>query len=389
MKKITENWSQTFHKRNKLRFLSSAVSLALLAGVASCDSDSDDDGTDVGTPVEPNTISEFTLGGLEPTTFTGTDIIFEIDFNKEGKSLNIADIKPVVDHNGDEVAGPENFTGGPVEYTVTGEDGEPRTYNVSVKAKSGTEFITTWSQATIEIPTNDDFTFNYNIDIDNDGFIDETGITGQKEVTLDNAENVLRISGQFPVMQLARLNSSGNVAGNGVDNDIITDINQWGTVAWESMAVAFAGCDGLEVLSYTDAPDLSGVTDMQSMFRGSDNVEPNVTDWNTSKVENMESLFRGANNANPDLSNWNISSIPSDSEAMRHIFRESGITAENYGKALVRFAAHASDPNLTLPTDIPLAIQDHIIDFCFEGAVEAKETLEDNDWTRIGDEDCN
>ena len=55
------------------------------------------------------------------------------------------------------------------------------------------------------------------------------------------------ISGKFPYLYLY----------GGTNNELLTDIKQWGTTKWESFAESFRGCTGLTTLSVTDVPNLS------------------------------------------------------------------------------------------------------------------------------------
>lgn len=428
----------------------------------------------------PNTILAFSIAGLEGVRpiLTDNTVVFEIDFNKEGRALNVANLITTVTHNGDDISTPsgtlarvtstievtENFTGGPVVYTVSGAQGEPRTYQVSVKTKLGTEFITTWNTAEINIPTNPDFTYNYNVDTNDDGFIDQTGLAENASVSFSGSGRTLRISGQFPAIFF----------NNGSERNKIESLTQWGTVAWESMRNAFFRCSNLEVPA-TDVPDLSKVTDMSGMFafavnanpevrnwdthsvtdmsvmfvearnanpdvqnwdtrnvtnmsgmfllavlatpdvrnwdtgsvtnmsvmfNGAFNANPDVRNWDTRSVTSMRSMFSGTNNANPDvrkwdtrnvtdmsdmfsdaenadpdLSGWNISKVTD----MENIFDRSKLSRENYEKALIRFAEHATPGNgLTLPTGIDL--DDVPVSFCSPEAQEAANTLEANAW---------
>ena len=113
----------------------------------------------------------------------------------------------------------------------------------------------------------------------------------------------------------------------------LSNINQWGGVAWSSMEDAFRSCNC--IVNATDIPDLSNVTSTAGMFENAQVVGPfnmnswdvsNVTDmsrmfkassfneglslWNTSNVTNMSSMFEGIFSAfNQDIGNWNTSSV--------------------------------------------------------------------------------
>jgi len=72
---------------------------------------------------------------------------------------------------------------------------------------------------------------------------------------------------------------------------------------------AFAGCTGLTTLSATDTPDLSGVTDMTSMFNGATNFNSDISGWDVSTITDMNTLFYGALSFNQDIGNWHVSNV--------------------------------------------------------------------------------
>jgi surface protein len=90
----------------------------------------------------------------------------------------------------------------------------------------------------------------------------------------------------------------------------ITDIKQWGKVAWSTFNAAFLGCSNM-LTTATDVPNLSSVTDMKSMFFGATSANPDTTNWDVSSVDNMNNMFRNTTLANPDVSNWNVSNVSS------------------------------------------------------------------------------
>ena len=74
------------------------------------------------------------------------------------------------------------------------------------------------------------------------------------------------------------------------------------------MNQAFAGADNL-VYKATDAPDLSGVTDMSWMFGYSDSFDGNIEYWDVSGVTNMYAMFAGAESFNHPLNYWDVSKV--------------------------------------------------------------------------------
>lgn len=99
---------------------------------------------------------------------------------------------------------------------------------------------------------------------------------------------------------------------NGPDRSRLIDVEKWGAVSWIGMEFAFLGCNNLTI-SATDFPDLSGVSNMNSMFQGctSLNGPLNINSWNTSSIINMSNMFSGATLFNQSLSNWNTATVSS------------------------------------------------------------------------------
>ncbi|WP_282042967.1 BspA family leucine-rich repeat surface protein [Winogradskyella flava] len=168
-------------------------------------------------------------------------------------------------------------------------------------------FITTWktdnpgtsNDTSITIPTFTSFTYNYDIDWENDGTFDDIGITGS--ITHDYGvvgTYTVAIRGQFPAIRF----------GNTGDKSKILSIENWGAIVWETMNNAFSGANNL-VGNATDVPDLSNVTNMLSMFNGAASFNQDIGSWNTSNVMAMDAMFANATSFNQDISGWNTTSL--------------------------------------------------------------------------------
>ncbi|NPA46738.1 MAG: BspA family leucine-rich repeat surface protein, partial [Chlorobi bacterium] len=175
------------------------------------------------------------------------------------------------------------------------------------KLKPYKSFIITWktdnpgvtNNTSIRIPTYPGLTYNYDVDWNNDGVYDQTGITGS--VTHDfgtPGTYTIRIRGQFPRIYF----------NDGGDKEKLLSVDQWGSIVWTSMESAFEGCSNLHI-NATDAPDLSQVTDMGYMLKGCSSFNENINHWNTEHVEYMNHLFDGAASFNQPLDGWNTSRV--------------------------------------------------------------------------------
>ncbi len=167
-----------------------------------------------------------------------------------------------------------------------------------------TEFITTWktdnpgvsSSNQITIPTTNGLTYNYNVDWGDSNT--DTGVTGAITHTyVTPGTYTVSISGVFPAITFA-------YAG---DKNKILSVDQWGTIAWENMAGAFFGCTNLAITA-TDAPDLSGVTDMTYMLRDSGVTTEDLSGWDTGSIISMIGVFQGTA-FNGDISSWDTSNV--------------------------------------------------------------------------------
>lgn len=215
-------------------------------------------------------------------------------------------------------------------------------------------FVTTWettaASEVITIPTDSGETYLYDVDWENDGTFDDIGVTGDATHTYATAGvQTIAIRGNFPRILF---NNAG-------DKDKIIIINEWGTIAWSSMANAFEGCTNL-VVGAIDTPDLSGVTDMSAMFKdatalttlignwdvstitnmsslfeGASSFNQNISGWDVSAATNMISLFEGASDFNQDLGGWNVSNV-SD---MSNMFANAGLSTVNYDNLLNGWAS--------------------------------------------------
>jgi surface protein len=155
------------------------------------------------------------------------------------------------------------------------------------------------------VPTNSG-TYTYDYDVSwsevgnpaNNGTL--TNQTGNATINFPSSGQYdLSISGLFPAIYVN--NSGGDLK--------LIGIIQWGTNQWQSMQNAFYGCSNLSIYSATDSPDLSNVTNMNSMFRDATSFNGDISDWNVSNVTNMGFMFYQATSFNQPLSSWDVSSV--------------------------------------------------------------------------------
>ena len=168
-------------------------------------------------------------------------------------------------------------------------------------------FVTTWvvqANQTITIPTNSDFTYNYAVDWGDDGAIDIGQTSDVSHTYTEAGTYTIAITGTFPQFDF------NNAAAR---RTAIRTIEQWGDIAWGSMQNSFAGATNLTIAVNAGRPDLSVVTNMQSMFQGTHNLNSPIGHWDVSNVTNMAQMFQGAIAFNQDLSSWDVSSVTNTS----------------------------------------------------------------------------
>ncbi|GAB3414146.1 BspA family leucine-rich repeat surface protein [Niabella aquatica] len=129
---------------------------------------------------------------------------------------------------------------------------------------------------------------------------------------------------------------------NGSNARQLIEIRQWGNVPWTSMEVAFTNCANLKLIA-TDVPNLSGVKSMKQMFWICPLFVPpfNMDLWNVSGVTDMESMFAETGSFNRDLATWKLNSLVNAAG----MFSNSGISCENYSRTLKSWASNPITTN--------------------------------------------
>ncbi|MBC6426038.1 MAG: BspA family leucine-rich repeat surface protein, partial [Ekhidna sp.] len=97
------------------------------------------------------------------------------------------------------------------------------------------------------------------------------------------------------------------------------------------MREAFWNCNNLTMAEEAGVPDLSDVTDMFGMFRGTSSFNGDLSKWDVSNVTNMEGMFVQSSFSG-DLSEWDVSNV----KKMNFMFFDnSAMSSENYDKLLI------------------------------------------------------
>ena len=209
-------------------------------------------------------------------------------------------------------------------FTATDNDGASASDNLIVMVipkKRERAFITRWNiDNQVTIPTIGEG-YNYSIDW-GDGKKDKN-VTGDITHTYEKAgEYTVKILGDFPQIYFLK---------KGSDSYKLVDIKQWGDIKWRSMKGAFAHCYRLRNKGTIDKPDLSIVKDMSQMFFEA-NFNQDISQWDVSGVTDMSHMFRGSilsfndgmseaivgGNFNQDISQWNVSMVTNMSSMFKN-----------------------------------------------------------------------
>ena len=194
------------------------------------------------------------------------------------------------------VTGDTTFT-----FVLTAHDGtQPATDTLNVTVKeTRTAFITTWTTS----DTDRDITLPMN------GTYSVLWGDGSHSPDVSGSQShSYNATGTYTVTVLGDGLKSIRFFGDPPNVRQLRSIEQWGSTEWTSMDHAFYGANNM-VYHATDVPNLSGVTDMDSMFASANAFNGDLSDWNVSSVTNMVYMFSGTTVFNSDLSDWDVSSV--------------------------------------------------------------------------------
>ena len=171
------------------------------------------------------------------------------------------------------------------------------------------DFIITIEGDTFDISTIQNYSYNYDVDCNNDGTLEAQGIVGG--YTCDYAS-----LGGFGTYTIAIKHNTDTGLGfpafkfnfSFQNSNKIKLLNQWGTSRWQSMESAFSFMNNI-ILVNTDIPDFSEVTNFKSMFKDSPINFVDVSQWNTSSATDMSYMFDNTCLLKLNVSNWGLSSV--------------------------------------------------------------------------------
>lgn len=188
-------------------------------------------------------------------------------------------------------------------------------HSICFGQKDSTHFVTTWktdnpglsNDSAIYLEIDSSFTYNFDVDWNNDGVFDTLNVSDNLLIQYPSPGTyTIRIRGIFPAIYFVPYRFMPNVTPR--DQNKMVSIDQWGTNSWQSLYQAFMDCQNV-ICSATDAPDLTNITSLGSMFSGATSFNGDLSTWNVSTITDMSFLFEAANNFNGNVSNWNVSNV--------------------------------------------------------------------------------
>lgn len=150
----------------------------------------------------------------------------------------------------------------------------------------------------VTIPTHPAYSYNYDVDWDNDGIWDDIGVTGDIAHTYqEEGYHRMRIRGDFPAIYF---NGEGSA-------HQLSSVDQWGDHRWESMEHAFHGCKRLHLIT-RDVPDISSVESYSYMFAYCEVLDDAIPLWHIDRYVEVDYMYYHATafNKQPPFSNFFI-----------------------------------------------------------------------------------
>lgn|GEM_PF-4687437 len=199
---------------------------------------------------------------------------------------------------------------GTATITATTKDGYYKdTCEVEVILPEGA-FVTVWDTSkttsnTIVFPLDPSGTYDFSIN---------WGDGTTESYTDSNVEHNYHSEGRFVVTVRGTCNGFGFTEYPGALEDEssrenLISISNWGNVKLHNKGHQFEACKNLNGFSDSGTPDLSNVTNMNSMFKKCSNFDQDLSSWDTSNVRNMSEMFYFAGNFNGALTFWDTSSV--------------------------------------------------------------------------------
>ncbi|WP_460541089.1 BspA family leucine-rich repeat surface protein [Echinicola sediminis] len=168
------------------------------------------------------------------------------------------------------------------------------------------EFVSVWrvgDNESITLPITENGTYNFKV-FWGDG--NESIVAGYD---LASATHTYSQAGDYTVTVWGTIEGF-NFKLTDISADNILDITSWGQLRLGNEQAYFFRCSNLQVTA-SDAPDLTGTTDLFAMFREATSFNSNINHWDVSGVTTMQDMFHQATNFNQPLDQWEVGNVRS------------------------------------------------------------------------------
>lgn len=171
-------------------------------------------------------------------------------------------------------------------------------------------FQSTWNTFLTSTGSSNDFQIR--LPLESDGVYDFVVDWGDGSSDVITSWNQAEATHTYPFSTVWDIRISGTLKGwsfnNGGDRKKLLDISRWGDLNLGNNGNYFFGAENL-VGTATDAPDLTGTTNLTNAFRLAEQLTGGLSAWDTSNVTQMDGMFAQALAFNDDISGWDTGKV--------------------------------------------------------------------------------
>ena len=163
----------------------------------------------------------------------------------------------------------------------------------------------------------DSVSIKYDLDCDGDGKYESKNLKKNSKCVFkkNSGNHTISIRGDIAGIELCdcRMACFCEDNCNFDSQKAILSVDDWGDIEWRTMTAFAQSCQNLRSIP-SDAPNLSKVTEMDSMFAFASSFNQPLEHWDVSHVTSMQQMFLGAKSFNQPLEKWNVSNVEGMSE---------------------------------------------------------------------------
>lgn len=159
---------------------------------------------------------------------------------------------------------------------------------------------------------------------------------------------------------LNRVTSLGSMF-SGCTSFTATNLDQWDIANVTSIGGIFRNCTSVTNLDVSNW-NTGNVTYMLRTFEGCSNFNPDVTNWDVSKVtgnNSMQEMFENSG-FNRNIGGWQLNTSMSGNSEMYYMFKGSSMSTANYTDTIVGWANYVKNQNPDAPLNIDMSGQNNM-----------------------------